>query len=77
MPTQIKKITKVYFPMEEAVKKAADQNMARDQRLGLLSNPANEGDVEIYTAEAEEVLKKDGENYLPEAPDHEHICVQR
>lgn len=73
MVTQVKAITRVEYELDEAVKKAAEQNLKRDQRMGLEDDPANQATVDIYLEEARVLLESTGENYIPEYPDTEHI----
>jgi hypothetical protein len=77
MASQIQQIKKVHYPLAEAIEKAMQQNLNRDKRLGLVSEPFSNKELDIYREEATTVLKNDGENYLPEYPDTEHICVQQ
>ena len=72
----ITEIKKVYFELEEAVQKAAEQNWNRDDRIGLTEGITFEADSTIYLDEARHLLETTGENYLPEHPDFEHICVK-
>ncbi len=82
MATQILAIKKVFFPIEEAVLKAAEQNVSRDFRMGMPSvtsgifSEQTEDTQRDYLHYARRVIEKTGENYLPEYPDTEHICVQ-
>lgn len=77
MATQIQQIKKVHYPLAEAIEKAMQQNLNRDKRLGLIGEPYSNEEIEIYREEATTLLKDSGENYLPEYPDTEHICVEK
>lgn len=79
MANQILKITKVYYPLEEAVQKAAEQNLAAAHRDGL--HPvAKLEDLSLFNQtvllnNARWLLASLGENSLPVYPDTEHICL--
>lgn len=79
-PANITKIKKVYLPIEYAVKRAAEQNLLRDHRVGLTSaTDLKELTIPqrlIYIQEARNLLKTTGENYIPVYPEYQHICVQ-
>lgn len=81
MPTQVLPIVKKEYDFEEAVIKAAEQNIRRDHRIGECQadslEKADSEMREVYLSEARCVLEQSGENYLPEHPDNEHICVKK
>lgn len=68
------KCIRKYYPLKEAIELAAVQNLQRDIRLDL---EEDESALDIYREEAKYLLKTAGENYLPEFPDTEHICVSK
>lgn len=71
--------TAVYYELPEAIKKAAEQNYLRDYRHGLEQyenwTDADELTHELYLEEAEHLLTTSGQNYDPESPDTELICL--
>lgn len=73
----IKAIVTVELELDEAVKRAAAQNLKRDQRMGLEDDPAKQETIDLYEEEALELLTNSGENYIPEAPDFEHIVLKK
>jgi hypothetical protein len=79
-PANIVKIKKVYLPIEYAVKRAAEQNLLRDHRIGLINATSLKelpiSDRLIYINQARSLLKTTGENHIPVHPEYEHICVQ-
>lgn len=81
MATTVMAIKKVFYPFDEAVKKAIEQNVEIDYEKGLASDPYHANlDHEArvrYQREAEELLATTGENRMPEYPLTEHICVQK
>jgi hypothetical protein len=81
MAEAILKIERKYYPLEEAVKRAAEQNVARDYRNNLIEvSSLKELPVvlrSIYVNRARSLLKLDGQNSMPEYPDKEHICVNQ
>lgn len=81
MAGQIFEIKKQHYPFQEAVKKAIEQNVLRDHRLGLISattiDELTEEQKGVYTADAMAMLEIHGENHIPHYPDTEHICVQQ
>ena len=79
MSNQILKITKVYYPLEEAIQKAMHQNFAAMVRDGLSKVDKFE-DLSLFEQtvmynNACWVLTELGENSLPVYPDTEHICL--
>lgn len=66
-------IIKKFYPFQEAVERAAKQNYERDKREG--DNTPWEEVKSLLIEEATFLMKTDGENWLPEAPDTEHICL--
>lgn len=79
MAEAILKIEQKFYPLEEAVKRAAAQNVSRDFRNNLIEvSSLQELPIvlrSIYVNRARALLKQDGQNSLPEYPDKEHICV--
>lgn len=78
--SEIRKITQVFYPREEAAVKAANQNLNRDFRKGLrkeksLSDFKDPVASHEYLHNTMYTLICDGQNCLPEYPDTEHICV--
>lgn len=81
MAEQIARIEEKHYSFEEAVKRAADQNVARNFRNGLscfssLSEMSVKDRVVQYHL-ARTTLLKQGQNTLPEYPDTEHVCVKK
>jgi hypothetical protein len=78
---QIARIEEKRYSFEEAVKRAAEQNVARNFRQGLsryssLSEMAiNDRVVQYHLART--ILLREGQNTLPEYPDTEHVCVKK
>lgn len=66
----------IELSFNEAVELAVKQNIERDQRHGLISDPISEEEKSIYREEAEYILKETGENYQPDFPDHQLIKVK-
>lgn len=80
MATTVMSIKKVYFPFEEAVIQAVNQNVSADYQQGLVGS-TNIAELpraqrNQYEYEAERLLKTTGENRLPTYPHFEHICIQ-
>lgn len=75
MAEQVIKIEKVYYPKHEAIAKAAEQNLNRDRRKGLIDDDPNEDVIRKYIEEANVILMNKGCNSIPEYPDYEHIHV--
>lgn len=73
-------ITKVYYPFEDAVYRAAKQNFEHHVNIGLEERfPFDELHSHIqetYLEEARTLLMRKGENTEPIAPHTEHICVK-
>lgn len=79
MPFEIRPIEDKYYPLEEAIQKAAEQNVRRDNRLGIIGTDQitdlSEVDREKYISEASRVMVEFGVNYVPNSPEHERIRV--
>ena len=81
MAGQVLAIKEVSYPILEAVQKAAEQNVARDFRMGMPSVKSGvfseqSDQVQLdYKYYAAMVILKTGKNYVPEYPDTEHICA--
>ena len=80
MPGQIMLIEEKFYPMDEAIQKAAEQNVRRDYNLHLIGienfENLTQQDKDLYRAAAYDVLCKIGKNYVPNYPDFERICVE-
>ncbi len=78
---RIMKINKVFLPLGMAVKKAAEQNLLRDHREGIVTAAGlHELDIKtrlMYYQNARNLLKETGENYPPPYPDRNHICLKK
>lgn len=81
MPFEIRPIEHKYYKLEQAIQKAAEQNVRRDYRLGIISSDTfsdlSEADRKKYIDEATRVLTEFGVNYVPTAPETERIHVAR
>jgi hypothetical protein len=81
MGFEIKPIKDVYYPLEEAIQKASEQNVRRDHRLHLIStdklSELSEEDQKKYVDEAARLLAEFGVNYVPNWPDDERIRVTK
>jgi hypothetical protein len=79
MPMEIRPIEHKWYPLEEAIQKAAEQNARRDYRLGLISSDdfcdLTAVKRKEYTSEAARMLTEFGVNYVPNAPEIERIHV--
>lgn len=63
-----------YFDsIDDAMRAAANQNFDRDMRLGL--DPTTD-QLAVYMEEARYILDLNGENYVPDYPDHTHIKIR-
>lgn len=73
--------TKVYYELSEAIEKAAEQNYQRDYRHGLEAYEkladAPEDVKQKFLEEATYLLNKTFQNWEPEYPDDDLICVRR
>uniref|UniRef100_A0AAU7PFC9 Uncharacterized protein n=1 Tax=Burkholderia phage vB_BgluM-SURPRISE13 TaxID=3159457 RepID=A0AAU7PFC9_9VIRU len=80
MPGQIMLIEEVFYPLDEAIQKAAEQNVRRDFNLHLIGikdfENLTQQDKDMYRAAAYDLLCKIGKNYVPNYPDFERICVE-
>ncbi|BCM95183.1 hypothetical protein [Burkholderia phage FLC6] len=81
MPGQILTIEEKEYPLEEAIQKAAEQNVRRDYTLHVISEESfdqlsDEGKKK-YIDEATRVLLEFGVNYVPIHPETERIRVQK
>ena len=68
-----------YYPFNEAVDRAAKQNFARDARHGLETGDwetTDEDTRNFFLEEAAKLMKYSGQNYDPERPDTDLICVE-
>lgn len=65
------------YPLDEAVKLAAEQNIDRDIRAGLVLPYEKSQQMDKYLDEARHLLVTEGENHLPEYPDADHICTRK
>ncbi|BDD79429.1 hypothetical protein [Burkholderia phage FLC8] len=81
MPFEIRPIEDKYYPLEEAIQKAAEQNVRRDYRLGIISSDIltdlTEVDRKKYTDEAARLMTEFGVNYVPNSPETERIRVAK
>lgn len=81
MPGEILPIKNKYYELGEAVQRAAEQNVRRDYRLGLITVdkledlPAEEG--RKYKIEARRVITEFGANYVPNYPETERIHARK
>lgn len=79
MGTSVLPIKRVFHPLPRAIKLAAEQNLLRDHRAGLINaSSLKELDIPqrlIYIQEAKRLLRSTGENHLPCHPDTQHICL--
>lgn len=81
MPCEILAIEDKEYPLEEAIQKAAEQNVRRDYNLHVISEESfeqlsDEGKKK-YIDEATRVLLEFGVNYVPIHPDTERIRVKK
>lgn len=81
MPSQILTIEEKEYPLEEAIQKAAEQNVRRDYTLHLISEESfdqlSDERKKKYIDEAARVLLEFGVNYVPIHPETERIRVQK
>lgn len=67
---------RVYYPREEAIQKAAEQNFLRDVRVGVETESSKKKVFPLYLEEATFLIDTTGENYIPAEPDVDLICLQ-
>lgn len=77
MPGEILPIKNKYYNLDEAVRRAAEQNVRRDYRLGIISTDKLEElppeEKRKYQMEANRVITEFGANFVPNYPETERI----
>lgn len=70
-------ITKVYYPMEQAVRIAAVQNARADYGPKLNFTKLSEKEQQCYLTTARALLEATSMNQEPVFPETNHICLQK